>query len=507
MRTWDSESRTWDQATEAWDSIDTGSMDRILLETGDVLLLEDGSGGFGLEGGHGQSATLAQGVALVAVTIALIGSAIAVSQGAVSANSNGSVALTGTEITSAQQTIAPSWSQALTGSASTPAAGTLTLIINPSTSAGQAITTGSGTVSASGNSVTVNITGSESTFAQGNVQGGFAFLSGAESTSAAGTAVPSLTVAITGSESACAQGSVGPAQDADDTLITGGIGNTAPAMSLALIGAEIATAQGALTVTGDITLALTGEESTSDTGTVSPDPFFDITGLQITSQQETLGAPGTAALTGSEITVTTGVVFTTEDRDVALTGAQMTAVDGITFASSLAFPTGLGIESLAQSIGPRGADLVGESISANQGFVEAPRRSKDAGSIVVAAKEKAKVIVEIDGQQFQVRNRKEAEELLAVALQVAEEKASEELAKAAASKQSRSKLVRVVRHKLQEPVVSVEGDDADVQQSVEEFQSKVKNLYDDAVRSAEIGVLLRKKQEQEEDDFMVGLLL
>lgn len=486
--------------------------DVILLETGDILLMEDGAGGFALESGRGQESILGQGsIAAVALTVALVGAAITASTGTVTPvnDTAGDVtaALTGQAVTVSQQSVASATlTFTPTGIALTGSLGAYVLSLRPTDPVGIASTVGQGSVSVVGNDVTVNISGVEADFAMGSV-GTASPLVGSAVTCAAGTATPDYTRALTGEASTCAAGTIAPAQDADDTLITGSTGTPAAAFSVALIGSASTTATGTLTVTGDLTLALTGEESTAETGDVSPDPFFDVTGLEIVTAQQNIGAPGGATLTGSAITVTAGNVFTTTDREFALTGQSVSVSAGITFASSLAFPAGAELIFAAQSIGPRGADLTGLSISAEQGFVDPPRKDKGAGNPKKKRDhQKKKVLVEIDGQEFLVDSREEAEALLAQALEIAQERAKAEIAKASASKSSTKRAMRSVRHNLRPTQIEVSGD-VDLEAQVADFRRKMAEINEDAVRSAEIALLLRRKQQDDEDEFVIGLLL
>lgn len=320
----------------------------------------------------GQAITASTGSVGLSVTVALVGIAIAASQGVVSANNEGFVALSGQSVTVSQQTIEPTLSLALTGIGITSSQGTLTLNLRPTDIVGQAITLSQGTVSAVGDGVTVNLSGVEITSAQGFVQGGVQAISGQAITSAQGTPALDLSVPISGLEITSSQGSVGPSQDADDVFMTISQGTVSPALSLALTGQAITSAQGAVGVTGDVTLELTGQAITSASGTLEYNKQEPLTGLQITSEQYPMGAPGGAALTGIEITVSAGEVFTTSDRTAALTGQAITSAQGLMFASALAFVDGLEITVSAQEIGPRTVTISGLEIISYTGDLSAP---------------------------------------------------------------------------------------------------------------------------------------
>jgi hypothetical protein len=322
----------------------------------------------------GQGFTAEAGSLGRALTVALAGAAITASAGLVSANNSGVVALIGESTTVAQETIAPSWGQALTGSASTSAAGTITLNLRPTDIVGQAITPSAGTVTASGNGVTVNITGEEITSAQGNVQGGYAFLSGGASTGEQGSYVLSLTLPITGIEATCSAGSIqSTGQDAVDTLLTASQGTPTLTLEVPISGSAITSAAGTVVVSADAFIALTGEASTSAAGTLEYNKQEPLTGSSITSQQNPVGAPGGASLTGSAVTVSAGDVFTTNDRSFALTGESITAQDGTTFASPVCFVDGQEVVSGLGIIGDQSASLTGVGSAVQAGTVTAER--------------------------------------------------------------------------------------------------------------------------------------
>ncbi len=318
----------------------------------------------------GQASTLGQGsVAALGITLALVGSAVTTGQGFITGGSRGQV------ITLSQGTLTPVFSggAALTGGASTTAAGTLTAQGQQPALTGQGITGGQGTLSPGGPPLTVNITGSEVTFAAGFVQGGFQFLSGIAITGSQGTPVLSRTMALIGVESVSAQGMVGLDQQADDTRIVSDLGSIATwSADVALIGAAVTTAQGTLSVTGDSSAVLAGQAATSAAGSFGFEQAYPLTGSEITSAQQTVGAPGGATLTGSESVVSGGTVHTTTDRDFALTGQSVTVADGSILAGFRVDSSGLEIASALQSIGPRDVALVGLVITVRQGEVAPP---------------------------------------------------------------------------------------------------------------------------------------
>lgn len=327
----------------------------------------------------GQSFTASAGNLGRAVTIALVGAVISASAGTLTPNTSGDVPLTGQAATFSQTAPTPDYSRALTGSEITASAGTITLNLRPTDITGQAITTAAGVVTAEGSSVTVNISGVEATFGQGEVDGGSQFPTGSVIASAQGTCAVDLSFPLTGQEMTSGSGTISPAQEADDTYIQSSQGTAAPASSIALTGVEMTTAAGDVGVTGDVTLELTGESVTTEAGTIGIDEAFGLSGVSATFAQQNMGAPGGATLTGVEIVSTAGDVFTTNDRTFALTGQEITSAAGTTFASPLAFVTGQELTVSAQEIGPRVVALIGVEISASQGRVLPPEVVIDTG--------------------------------------------------------------------------------------------------------------------------------
>jgi hypothetical protein len=107
-------------------------------------------------------------------------------------------------------------------------------------------------------------------------------------------------------------------------------------------------------------------------GTIGAEKDFALSGQQFTAVQYNVGAPGTAALTGTTLTSSAGTVFLDNDRVYALVGASMTASDGIAFASPLAFVSGQELAVGQEGIGPREVALSGEASTFVTGEVFAP---------------------------------------------------------------------------------------------------------------------------------------
>jgi hypothetical protein len=210
-------------------------------------------------------------------------------------------ALTGQAITGETGTVTVSDSS---GQSFATSQGSLAPRSNPTSLSGGAITVGQGTVTAvaSGGSVTVNITGQQALFSAGLLFSGSQRLSGSASTTAAGTVAHSRTVPLTGSSSTSQTGVVTSNLEDDDTYIVSSSGVVLYGISRALSGSAITSAQETLTVSaGDLTEGLLDViGATLSAGTVAPNRSVPITGVSVTSAQNNIGAPGNAALVGTE---------------------------------------------------------------------------------------------------------------------------------------------------------------------------------------------------------------
>lgn len=290
----------------------------------------------GAEGVFSQGAVVARARSLVALStgtavpapeIPLSGQALTGAQGTVTSGLPNAPQLSGQALTSAQQSLAATLSQALTGSASTSATGTLTPLNTPLTSTGQSITSADGTLVASGPlSVTVHISGVECTTEQGAVDSTPA-LTGSALASGHGLVAPSEAVALTGQAVTVLQGAATVEQSPDDLFIQSRTGTAAFTTTVPLVGEVITGTLGAITLT-DGEQGLTGIGSTSATGTALNVVSCALLGEALTGEQYFVSAPGFAALTGQAITGVQGAIFTTDDRALALTGSGLTLAIG-----------------------------------------------------------------------------------------------------------------------------------------------------------------------------------
>jgi hypothetical protein len=462
--------------------------------------IDSDAGTLSVPRGNGQSFSAEQGsVSAVGSVVPLTGAEVTTAQGTTSANADGNVALVGQSATASAGTASPGWGQALTGSAAPGSAGSVLVIVNPSTSAGQVITPATGTlVAVGGGDVTVHISGVEFTAVNGSVEVGPSALTGQASTGSAGTAAPSAEVPLTGESMTIAQQSVEAGQEAPDTLIEAESGTAVSNFAVALTGEEATGEQGEFTVTGDDSQALSGEEDTCAAGTATPAVAVPLTGESFTSAQQNMGAPGGASLTGASATVTAGDVFVTNDREFALTGVSMTAQDGLAFSSPLAFALGQELTISQENLGPREVTLTGESSTVEQGTLgpEDGRMADAGGHGKKGKKPRRPLTVEIDGETFSVNSREEALALLEQAKQTAEENAKLTVERAAAAeKRPTRKVLKDAREALQEPEIEASEDLA---AEAEAVKAEIDAMYKDAMVKVEIAARLRREEDEDE---------
>jgi hypothetical protein len=439
------------------------------------------------------------------VSVALAGSQIVGSQGAISPNLDGAVPLVGTEVVVSAGTVGPDYTRALTGEAVAVSAGSVTYVLNP-VFTGQEITTGTGTVVAEGaGGVTVHISGVEAEFVLGSIISSGSGLTGSDSTSAAGTATPNVDVAVTGQSITSAHGVVSSGIDADDTYILSSSGSvSALTISVALEGDQVDCSAGTVTATGDAFGTLTGSAATPAAGTAAPNVDVALSGSAITGSLGVFGAPGGASLTGSEVAVTAGNVFLDGDRTFALTGEQMTVGQGNAVTSYLAFATGELLTLTQQTIGPFAVALTGEAITVGQGVVTAP--AADPATVAGRGKKKGHdrryMTVIVGDDEYQVESEDQALQVIEAYKAKAELRAQEEVERAQTKPVSK-RVIRVVKHKLKAPEIQVKGDDvAAVRAEAEKAIQAISQTYQDALRSIEGA----KKPDDDEADAIAILL-
>jgi hypothetical protein len=467
--------------------------------------ITSGSGAVEPPPSRGQAMTLAQEtIATLGLTLALVGSAITASTGTVigSGESNGEVTLSGQEIASSAGSVVPSSQTPAVGSEVTSAGGSVVQSHTLPALTGEALTTGAGTVSASGNSVTVNITGAEFDAVAGNVNSGETLISGVASTFATGSPTLDNSLALTGSEIASSAGLVFPEQDAVDTYIGSSSGVVGPSASIALTGSEVTSAAGDVSTTADAELPLVGEAFTASAGSVGIDKQFPLTGGAVATSQGAFGAPGFASLSGAQIASTAGFVFLDNDRTFALTGQSVSVLDGSAVTSYLAFVTGQALTlTQQQEFGPRVVALSGQRINVEAGELVPPRLG-----VVPAGKSKRrkKTEVEIDGKVYSVQTKEAATALLEETRKEAQATAALAIERASkAERRPTRKVLADAKKALQVPVIDA---DEELQSDVEKLTQEIAEMFQNALQTVEIAALMRKAEIEEDDEDVLLLI-
>jgi hypothetical protein len=459
------------------------------------------AGEFGAPETHGLATVLNYGSVTWGSERALTGEGATSTAGTVTALSDGTVTLTGSGITAAQQTIVPDLSQAPEGQEAAVGRGTPLAGLRPTDITAPTIAAATGTVTAvGGGDVTVHMSGEEAAAVAGSVGAGSQLLDGITVSMGRGTPLVGFSKPLVGEAFATQAGTVTSEQFADDTYIASGLGSVSTLSSaVQLLGAGATAEYGELAVTGDDETALSGLSATFAAQSLVRSIDLALTGGGITAAQQAMGAPGGATLTGLAVSVAAGETTTSNDRTVALDGAGFAAGYGSPFASPLAFPAGLGLTLAQETIGPINVALTGEAITSGQGVLTPPAAvSTDAGS---SKKKRRKHVVEIDGQIFEVASEDEALDLLAQAKEAAQELAQRTVQKSAAAKPREA--VNEAREALKQPHIVASDDLTDQAKTLER---EIDEIYRAAIDAIEAEARKRRAEEDEENA-LIQLLL
>lgn len=283
------------------------------------------------------------------------------------------------------------------------------------------------------------------------------------------------------------QTSVTVDQGVEDTYVTSGIGSMVFTMVTALSGSGVAFSQGTVGVTGDVTVALTGQASTTGIGDVTDGISMALTGIEMLGEQtdDNFGLPLNIELTGSQSLVEAGTVYLDNDRSYPLVGTQVLVETTNPGLFTNAFVNGEFIFLSQEGIGPRNAELSGQGISVEQGRIKAKGKDDGAGKPPKDKKDKKKKKVTVDGQLFEVDDE-ELAELLVVAKEIATAKAKEEADAAVAAKST---------EKIRLKVPKVTGS--------EELKDAIADIYMQATIDAEVS----RNRQLDEEEALVLLLL
>jgi len=271
-------------------------------------------------------------------------------------------------------------------------------------------------------------------------------------------------------------------------------------MVTALGGSEIATGHGTVTPSGDVTVALNGTASTSGIGDVTDGFELPLTGSEILGEQDTsgFGLPKNVELSGAEVAVEDGTVYLDNDRTYPLTTSVSNTELGTLPVFVNAFVNGETIFTEMEGIGPRTADLTGQEITVEQARLHTggqkpagdPRKDKGKDK-----RKKRHCTINIDGQEFVCDSKEEVEDLFAQARMLAKQRAKEDadaqLAKLLEAKDKETK--------VQLKVPRITGSD--------ELKDEITAIYNQATIDAQVALEVSRKQQLDEEESLVLLLL
>ncbi len=149
-------------------------------------------------------------------------------------------------------------------------------------------------------------------FTQGGAGDASAALTGSAVTSSAGTLTPSLEVALSGQAVTSSAGTITPGVGVDVALtgeaVTSSAGTLTAATSIALAGQAVTSSAGTLTANNSVSLS--GQAVTVSDGTITPSLGTDValSGEAVASAAGTLSVSTSVALSGESVTSSTGVI-------------------------------------------------------------------------------------------------------------------------------------------------------------------------------------------------------
>jgi hypothetical protein len=278
---------------------------------------------------------------------------------------------------------------------------------------------------------------------------------------------------------------------------------------------------GALTITGLAPTVTEQEAVSADAGALV------ITGhaptVTVTAQGQVAVSTAALTITGHAPTVTQQIVVSPEVSALAITGyAPTTQV-----VSDTSVTTGLGALTIAGyaptvdlllNVLPDVGQIVitghAPSVSGGTASVVARQEGGGAPSRKPSKRRRKPVLVEIDGQQFVVNSEAEAVELAEKASEAAKEVAERQAAEIVAKreKKGRKAAINTSPLRLDEPLIEVKPlNDGSIDQKwlaeVSERMDSIKEAYRSVAERYETAMLLRVKEELDEEDTLVALFL
>lgn len=285
------------------------------------------------------------------------------------------------------------------------------------------------------------------------------------------------------------------------------LGRSQPAAPLILRPVKASAESGDISAAGS--LSITGAAALNATGALLAAGSLSVTGIADLDASGSLAAAGSLSISGAAdldafgSLVAAGSVSISGAADLDATGSLVAA--GSLSISGAADLTGLGGNDLAASgslsiTGSASLSAIGQLLatgsivitgSAELGPIAEPESTqKPAGR----SKRRRKLLVQIDGRDFEVSSAHEAVELLtqAKALVVAQV----ERAREAPTR---------INPGLKRPRISTRA--PELKQVVAEAREQIVDLYDDFRRELEIRALMSKAQEDDEEETLIRFLM
>jgi len=220
-----------------------------------------------------------------------------------------------------------------------------------------------------------------------------------------------------------------------------------------------------------------------------------LTGAGALAGSTTIAFGNSAALTGDGALVGSGALLF--GNNATLSAGDISGSTSLVFTATGALTGEAALSGVASLIFGQSATLTSltpADVVATSGGAGKPTRTR-----------KRKVLVSVDGEEFSVSSVAEAEEILAQVRQQAEEQAELVTERAiAATNRPQRKILADARKSLVVPSIKVP---VDLQPQVDALRAEIESIYNAAIQAVEIGALMRKQAEQEDEDDLLMLLL
>jgi hypothetical protein len=207
---------------------------------------------------------------------------------------------------------------------------------------------------------------------------------------------------------------------------------------------------------GDVSVALTGQAVSVSAGTLAPSTTVAASGQAATASAGTLTPNSSIVLSGQLVNVSAGTLSANVAGDITVS-------------------------------------LTGQAVSVLAGTLTAvaPSSSTGAGS---RRKRRRRLVVDINGEDFEVSDQDEALELLAKAREVALK----------AVEKARAAPIRIDRG-IQRPRIATTS--AELRPIVRQAREDIKSLYDELIRDLEIRALMARAEEDDDEETLIRFLM